>query len=103
MIETIVDGIGRPFVTPTKDGKLDIFAMVSFPNGEREPIQVSLLSDKGYPLDDAGQVKKVAQAISDQGLDIIPNNNLQFSTFTPEESSILEQVFKTVERKATNG
>lgn len=103
MMETIVNGIGRPFIIPTKGGQLDIFAIVSFPNGEREPIQVSLLSDKGYPLDDAGQVKKVTQAIFDEGLDIIPNNNLQFSTFTPEESSVLEQTFKTVERKATNG
>lgn len=97
-------GLGNPLVKAKPDGTLDVIAIVSFPNKEREDFPVSLLHpQKGYPLDDAGKVKAIAKEISSRGLDIIPNNNVQFSTFTPEETSVLEQNFNVTERKESNG
>lgn len=102
MIKTVVKGIGLPYVKVGEGGRLMPFAIVNFPNGEREPMTVSLMHRDGYPLDDGGQIKKIAQEISDAGLDIIADVSIQSSVFTSQELAVAGGTFQTKERKSEN-
>lgn len=92
--------ITSPLIVPSDGGGLTPYALVEFLETEHEPIVVNLLDRHGIYLDDEGQVKRVTKAIQEAGFDIIPNNDIEFTTFTPAEIAVSERKFKTTERKA---
>ena len=99
-VKLIDTKVTSPLIAPGGDGDLTPYALVEFLETDHEPIVVNLLDKNGFYLDDEGQVKRVAKAIEEAGFDIIPNNDIQFTTFTPAEVAVGEQRFKTTERKA---
>lgn len=99
----IIKGLEEPYIVPANDEKLEAYAILSFPDGEREDILVSLMNKFGYAHDDIGKVKALVEAVEEAGLDIIPNSDLRFSTLTPQEATIGEHEIKVIERKPANG
>lgn len=98
-----IKGLEAPHIVPANDGKLEAYAILSFPDGERGDILVSLMNKQGQSHDDIGKVKAIVKAIEEAGLDIVPNNELMFSTLTPQEAAIGEHEIKVIERKPVNG
>lgn len=98
-----INGLEAPHIVPANDGKLEAYAILSFPDGERGDILVSLMNKQGQSHDDIGKVKAIAKAVEEAGLDIVPNTELRFSTLTPQEATIGEHEIEVIERKPANG
>lgn len=102
-MDILIKGLETPFVVPNSPGKLEAFGLLEFVNGEHEDIVVSFMTREGTMFDDLGRVKCVVDALKTAGFDIVPTAPVRFSTFTAEETAVLEQRVTVTERKNQNG
>lgn len=95
MIEATVT---LPLIVPAADGTATPYAKVTF-SDDREPLIVKMLDKNGLYLDDVSQAQRIAKAVEEIGLDIVPQEELQFATLTPAEAAVSTRKFKVEERR----
>lgn len=102
-MDILIKGLENPFVVPNSPGTLEAFGLLEFVNGEHEDIVVSFMTREGTMHDDLGRAKCVVDTLKEAGFDIVPTAPVKFSTFTAEETAVLEQRVTVTERKNQNG
>lgn len=102
-MDILIKGLENPFVVPSSPDKLEAFGLLEFVGGEHEDILVSFMTREGTMHDDLGRVKCVVDTLKAFGFDIVPTAQVKFSTFTAEETAVLEQRVTVTERKNQNG
>lgn len=87
-----------PLIVPAADGTATPYAKVTF-SDDREPLIINMLDKNGLYLDDVSQAQRIAKTIMEAGLDIVPQEELQFATLTPEEAAVSTRKFEIKERR----
>lgn len=95
MIEATVT---LPLIVPAADGTFTPYAKITF-SDDREPLIINMLDKNGLYLDDVSQAQRITKTIMGAGLDIVPQEELQFATLTPEEAAVSTRKFKIKERR----
>lgn len=87
-----------PLIVPAADGTATPYAKVTF-SDDREPLIINMLDKNGLYLDDVSQAQRITKTIMEAGLDIVPQEELQFATLTPEEAAVSTRKFEVKERR----